>query len=266
MTDHFQRTPEPHDEDRMLVALALLALNDASGAALALRGMSTPDGADLPAALAAGAWAAWRGEVLPLALLRDAGMRWLAAVPASLPAADDDWSRCALAFGPAAAEACDDPRLLERLRARPGTGLPPLERLALTRCRVAPAAASAGEVLRLMHGTLGVVPDAPRGRVRLGPDVATGSWTLEHLALGDATLSLRVEAREVGSVAITVDQTAGAMPLTAILEPRVPARRLRQVEVDGRPATLDARQDGDGLRVSVQLVIDQPRSLTIDFE
>jgi hypothetical protein len=56
------------------------------------------------------------------------------------------------------------------------------------------------------------------------------------------------------------------MPLTVILEPKVPDRRLRQVEVDGSPATLDTRQDGDGVRVRVQLVIDQPRRLTIGFE
>ncbi len=255
---------ESDDDARVAVALGLLALNDAHGAAAAL-GVVRSDIDDPRAALATGAWAAWRGEMLPVVELREAGMRWLRTMAGAAVAVDDELAACALLLAPAAAEAADDIALLERLRRRPGQG-GSLERLASAARVAGEAAAAAGEALTALHGLLGIVPDAPRGRVRLAPDLTEGAYGIDGLAVGDTMLSLRTVNRELGTIAIVVEQTAGAMPLTAILEPRLPARRLRQVEVDGRPATLDARQDGNGLCVSVQLVIDQPRRLTIGFE
>jgi len=62
----------------------------------------------------------------------------------------------------------------------------------------------------------------------------------------------------------TVTQDAGALPFTVLLEPWIDAEPIG-TRVDGQPAQLDTRMLLDGRIIQVQLVLDQPRTLEIDF-
>jgi hypothetical protein len=65
---------------------------------------------------------------------------------------------------------------------------------------------------------------------------------------------------------IELEQTSGATPFTAIVEPRVPAGRLRGALVEDTPADLDTARDDGGMTARVQLIIDRRRRLVLHFE
>ena len=65
---------------------------------------------------------------------------------------------------------------------------------------------------------------------------------------------------------IVIDQTDGPTPYRAIVEPRLPAGRIREASVDGAPAELDSAVVDGGMQVAVQLVVDQRRTLVLDYE
>lgn len=115
----------------------------------------------------------------------------------------------------------------------------------------------------LVAGILGLDPDADRGRLRLRlhAPAAWPSWSAENIRVGDATITVSIQ-RDDESVAIRADQTAGAMPLTLILEPTIQAP-VAACFVDDTPADLAVRPSARHVVVPVQLALDAPRELRI---
>lgn len=121
-------------------------------------------------------------------------------------------------------------------------------------------------ILALSDDLLGARPDAARGRFRLAPRMPAGwnYYAVANLPMADNRLALRVDASP-GSWRLRIEQTAGAIPVTAILEPVIPTRGLTRALVDDTPAALEPRMEPAGLRIPVQLVLDRPRSLTLEL-
>ncbi|MGH7482253.1 MAG: hypothetical protein ACRELV_08865, partial [Longimicrobiales bacterium] len=124
-------------------------------------------------------------------------------------------------------------------------------------------------VLDLVEHVLGAEPDAMRHRLRLAPCLPDG-WRrldVERLAVGDAAVALRVEVEaedETGvSVRLELEQTSGAIPLTAALEPRVPGTELREVNVDGHAARLEPVREGRFVVAPFQVVLDHARHILL---
>jgi hypothetical protein len=117
----------------------------------------------------------------------------------------------------------------------------------------------------LIAGLLGARPDAPFGRLRLAPALPA-SWTrfrVEGLRVGDAGLDLEYR-REGDRHTWLLRPTAGAVPLTIVLEPRLSLTAVRAVLVDGRPAEVDVVPVGARTAVRLQLPLDADRSLTVE--
>jgi hypothetical protein len=115
-----------------------------------------------------------------------------------------------------------------------------------------------------MDGVLRIEPDAPRLRLTLRPRLppAWDSLKVERIRMGDALVSFRYE-RAGQEHCVKVEQTAGAMPATLILEMALQANALAGASVDGHTAVLDARLHRERLHVPVQLVLDAPRELRL---
>src|SRR5690606_2375401 len=118
----------------------------------------------------------------------------------------------------------------------------------------------------LSAGLLGIDPDSERGRlrIRLHVPAAWPEWGASNIRIGDASVDLHIQ-RDVHSVRISADQTAGALPLTLILEPTVHAP-VSACFVDTQPADLALRATADHVIVPVQLALDAPRELAIELE
>lgn len=124
---------------------------------------------------------------------------------------------------------------------------------------------AAAVVLHCAHGVLGLDPDATRHRLRLRPVVpVAGSLGVTGIGFGDALVELDVENRN-GAVVMRLDQVAGALPITALLEPVVTGVVVA-ARVDGQTADLAVRPAGAGCIVPVQLALDAPRRLELDLE
>lgn len=126
-------------------------------------------------------------------------------------------------------------------------------------------AAAADLVIHLAHSILGLEPDAPRHRLwlRLRPPTATASFAAGGIRVGDDIVSVAMEV-EPGRLRVAIEQDAGAIPITALLEPFVPGRLLH-ARVDGTAADLGPRPSGPGTVLPVQLVLDHARTLEIAF-
>lgn len=119
-------------------------------------------------------------------------------------------------------------------------------------------------VLPLVHGLIGVEPDSPLQRLRLAPCIpaAWPRFEAERIRVGDADVSLRYE-REASRHTYSIEQDSGAIPLTLIFEPLLPAQELIAARVDGRTARLDTRAVGRRLQVPLQIVLDHERTVEL---
>lgn len=116
----------------------------------------------------------------------------------------------------------------------------------------------------LVYGLLGVQPDAPRGRVRLRPQVPA-AWTrleVERLRIGDCDVALAYE-REGGLHRFRLCQDRGAVPLRVVLEAALPGERLESARVDGVEARLETRRFGERLLAPLQVVLDAERTVEL---
>jgi len=133
---------------------------------------------------------------------------------------------------------------------------------------LAPGAAAVAEacerVLALVHGRCGVVPDAARGRVRIGIDLTDGeqAWLLRGLRLADARIDVRVDAT-ANAARVELEQPAGAVPAQVVLEVLLPRGPARHARVDGSAAELVPRAEAGSMRHPVQLVLDRARTLEL---
>ena len=245
------------DRARIAMVLALLALNDARGALEVIRAGADAVARDAAlSVIAAGAWAAWRGTMLPVDAVREVVTE--SAAGSSSPGGDA-LGRSAAALRPFLADQTQaGSGGAAKSAQEPGAGF-------LEVARMPDVPSGCARLIELVHGTLGVVPDAARARVRLGPRLSPGRSVVEQLVVGDAAIEMVAEVTE-DSAAIEVEQTSGGTPFTGILEPRIPARRLRSAFVEATPADLESAADDDGLRARVQIVIDRRRRLVLHFE
>jgi hypothetical protein len=121
-------------------------------------------------------------------------------------------------------------------------------------------------VLAAVHGLLGISPDAARHRVWVRPRGGLDGEGLDvrDIRVGDDVLSLRVEPAG-HRLRLTLEQDAGPIPITALLEPVVPGT-VRRTAVDGVEALLAVRPAPGGSAVPVQLVLDHVRTLEIELD
>jgi hypothetical protein len=126
--------------------------------------------------------------------------------------------------------------------------------------------AAARSVLDFCLGTLGLDPDATRHRLRLRPRLTADDDVLEVRGIGFADGTVALHCRlEPGRLTCRLIQDSGAIPVTVLLEPVLPAR-FRRAEVDGTPADLEPRQAGGDTILPVQLVLDAERTLVVDLQ
>ena len=133
-------------------------------------------------------------------------------------------------------------------------------------CNVLPAANAADTTLAFVHGMLGAIPDAPRGRLRLR--ICLPDWidymVVHNLRIGDSLLSLRY-AKEQTTVRYQIEQFAGAMPVRLIFEPTF-TREVTGVDVDGTSAVLSVQQQGERIVAPIQLMLDNERMLSFELK
>ena len=246
---------KPRDaRTRVVAALALLAINDAKVAhELIVDGAAEIAQDEACSVVVCAAWSAWRGAALDVDEVRRA-----AASRVTAEAETDAWSSAAIALAPYCEGA------FETAADRSGTGPDPATAIVRI-AEVTPGPAGAAELLTLLHGTLGVMPDATRARVRLAPVLTAGSTRLDQLVAGDATLFLTADVTPERAT-IELEQTHGATPYTGIVEPWLPGGRLREALIEDTRAELDSAADGEGIRTRVQLIIDRRRTLVLSFE
>ena len=122
--------------------------------------------------------------------------------------------------------------------------------------------AAARTLAVLVHGILGVEPDAARNRVSLHPRLPS-AWDRLHarnVILGDAALDFRYN-REGDRHTLRIEQTRGGLPLRVALHLDVPGRALAGAMVDGAAADLKSESAGGRVVVPVQLILDRPHEL-----
>lgn len=126
----------------------------------------------------------------------------------------------------------------------------------------------AGAILAtLVHGFLGVAPDAPVGRIRIGPRFPRHLTALRALglAVGDAEIELsyeRVSSRHV----FTLLPQKGRVPPVVVFEPEVHGR-ITKVLVDGLAADLETSPvEGGRTKVSAQIPVDSRRTVEVETE
>jgi hypothetical protein len=108
---------------------------------------------------------------------------------------------------------------------------------------------------------LGLQPDAVRGRLRLRPRLDRFA-EIEALNIHFGGGSVRVSAtRDGAAIVLRIEQDAGGIPITVLLEPFVDSPET--ADVDGRRAQLMPRNVDGGTIVPVQLVLDQVRTLVV---
>ncbi|HSJ07561.1 MAG TPA: hypothetical protein VK936_12725 [Longimicrobiales bacterium] len=270
----------------LTVALAWLAAGRAHRVRSALRTIE-PDLAHL-VPLLVGRYVAWTGDLRSAALSWPA-VRQAAECPAQNTGGTDERIIAAATVVGLERTATDmgDPALAARLRAPARDARMSLHRgagstllaLALD-VEPDPAQAWTGDghtrlaseqpldaarfVLAAVHGLLGISPDATRHRVWLRPRGVFDGEGLDvrEIRVGDDSLNLRVDATG-DRLRVTVEQDAGPIPITALLEPLVPGT-VRQTAVDGVDARLAVRPAPGGSVVPVQLVLDHARTLEIE--
>lgn len=137
-------------------------------------------------------------------------------------------------------------------------------------------------IREVVSGTLGIEPDAARGRLRLRPRLdRLAELDVRQVRFGDGSVSLSAvftggsitggtgpttgDALDRGKhrLVIRVEQESGSIPVTVLLEPFV--RGVGAAAVDGRPADLVPQRVPGGLIVPVQLVLDEARTLVLSF-
>ncbi|HEX6133607.1 MAG TPA: hypothetical protein VFZ24_06580 [Longimicrobiales bacterium] len=192
----------------------------------------------------------WTGEV------RAAAALWSRVVPAVTALADSgDTALRRATYDELAATATDvgDPQMAAHLLA-----------LARREPDARPDAPSDSAVELIRHTAfdlLGLDPDAARGRLRLRPRTdAYDALETRHIRFGDAAISFSA-VRDAAGVILRIEQDAGSIPVTVLLEPFV--AKAEGAEVDGKPADLVARDIAGGSIVPVQIVLDRERTLRV---
>ncbi|HEX2167692.1 MAG TPA: hypothetical protein VHG09_10715, partial [Longimicrobiales bacterium] len=116
-------------------------------------------------------------------------------------------------------------------------------------------------IRRIAFETIGIDPDASRGRLRLRPRLnQLDELHVRSIRFSDGSISLHAD-RTDDVLSIRVQQDAGSIPITLLLEPFV--NDPGPATVDGQPADLTPLAVHDGTILPVQLVLDEERTLTV---
>lgn len=129
----------------------------------------------------------------------------------------------------------------------------------------ASAMEAAAVVNGFVYGLLGVEPDAVKGRLRLRPQLPA-SWDrleMRRIRMGDAVVAMTC-TRDGDRHVFRLEQEEGAVPVTIVFEPMLPAPRLAAARVDGVSAELDPRPHGERMLVPVQIALDAERVVELD--
>ena len=117
----------------------------------------------------------------------------------------------------------------------------------------------------LVHGWLGIQPDAPVGRLSLAPRIP-GNMTglvVRGIRVGDASLDLEY-TRHGSDHCFELIPRSGRVPPLVVFEPVVPAAGVERVLVDHEPADVDAIASGPGgTSVRLQTPADSRRRVEI---
>ena len=76
--------------------------------------------------------------------------------------------------------------------------------------------------------------------------------------------AIALTCRDGDRHAFRLEQEEGAVPVTVVFEPMLPAPRLAAARVDGVDAELDSRPHGERMLVPVQIVLDAERVVELD--
>ena len=117
----------------------------------------------------------------------------------------------------------------------------------------------------MVHGWLGIAPDAPAGRLSLAPRVPghLAALGVRSIRVGDASLDLEY-VREGTMHRFELVPKGGRVPPLVVFEPVVPGSGVERVLVDGEPADVDASATGSsGTRVRLQTPVDGLRRVEI---
>lgn len=126
--------------------------------------------------------------------------------------------------------------------------------------------AQARAVLHVLHGLLGLRPDAPYARVGMAPHCPTGwsGYRLEGLRVGNGEMAFRY--RGPGPHRFQTEQTWGVTPLSVVLEAWLPVPPDAAVALDGEPAEPTREPEAGGTRFRLQLPLEAPRTLEISSD
>ncbi|MEZ4417104.1 MAG: hypothetical protein R3E10_15230 [Gemmatimonadota bacterium] len=125
----------------------------------------------------------------------------------------------------------------------------------------------ASDLVRAVHSSVGIRPDAPYARVGVAPHCPPdwNAFALEHLRVGTSEMRVRYR-RTDRSHRFDCEQTWGVVPLTVVLEPWLPVPTTAAAHVDGSPGEPAREPEGGGSRIRLQMPLEAPRSLEIAVE
>jgi len=116
----------------------------------------------------------------------------------------------------------------------------------------------------MVHGWLGVSPDAPMGRLRLAPllPARIQGFAVRGVPVGDARagLSFRRDGAEHG---FRLEPEHGRVPPYVVFETRI-AGRVERVWIDDQPADPEMIEGAQGTVVRLQTPLDAPRTIRIE--
>ena len=126
--------------------------------------------------------------------------------------------------------------------------------------------AQATFLLKALHDTLGLRPDASYGRAGVAPHCRnlTG-FSVEDLRIGTSQFTLTYR-RGAGRHRFEARQTWGVVPVMLVLEPWLPVPADAPATVDGQPGEPGREPEDGGTRIRLQMPLEAERSLEIGTE
>ncbi len=119
-------------------------------------------------------------------------------------------------------------------------------------------------ILETLHRGLGLRPDAAVARVGLAPRCGSAltGFTCSRLRVGssEATVTYRADAL---THRFEARQTWGVAPLMLVLEPWIAGEIGSPIQVDGREGAPTCEQEGAGVRIRLQMPLEEERTLEL---
>jgi hypothetical protein len=120
-------------------------------------------------------------------------------------------------------------------------------------------------VTPLVRGLVGWEGDAPNDRVTLAPHIPAmwGSLAIDRLPVGSGRYTVRFTRSDTSFVS-DIERTAGTGVDTLVFEPALPLGAIvRDVQVNGRPATCGSRSTGADVHLACRLPLSDRLSIAV---